>query len=83
MEDGVLFYGHLVHFTVFCYILWNIMVQFVAIWYIFPVLLFCTKKNLATLVGTVSFRTLFLTSFFVLYVHTVSASHLAHSLRPA
>jgi hypothetical protein len=23
MEDGGLFYGHLVHFTVFCYILWT------------------------------------------------------------
>jgi hypothetical protein len=32
------FYDHLVHF--------------VFIWYIFPVLVSCTKKNLATLVGT-------------------------------
>jgi hypothetical protein len=31
----VIFYGHLV--------------EFVVIWYIFPVLVFCTKKNLATL----------------------------------
>jgi hypothetical protein len=31
-----IFYGHLVYFVV--------------IWYIFPVLVFCTKKNLATLI---------------------------------
>jgi hypothetical protein len=36
-----LFYGHLVHFTYFVY--------FVVIWYIFPVLVYCSKKNLATL----------------------------------
>jgi hypothetical protein len=24
MEDGGIFYGHLVYFTVFCYILWTI-----------------------------------------------------------
>jgi hypothetical protein len=44
-EDIGIFYGHLVHFTVFCYILWT----FGIVRGIFPVLVFCTKKNLATL----------------------------------
>jgi hypothetical protein len=35
------FYGHFVHFVV--------------IWYIFPVLVSCTEKNLATLVWNVKF----------------------------
>jgi hypothetical protein len=30
MEDDGIFYGHLVHFTMFCYILWT----FGIIWYI-------------------------------------------------
>jgi hypothetical protein len=42
MEDDGIFYGHLVHFTVFCYILWTFGI-------FFPILVFCTKKNLATL----------------------------------
>jgi hypothetical protein len=45
MEDDGIFYGHLVHFTVFCYILWTFRI-FVINWYF---LVFCTKKNLATL----------------------------------
>jgi hypothetical protein len=45
MEDVGIFYGHLVYFTV-------ILVYFVAIWYIFPILEYCTKKNLATLLLT-------------------------------
>jgi hypothetical protein len=51
MEDDGIFYGHLVQFTVFCYI-YGHLVQFVVIWCIFPVLVFCTKKNMATLVFT-------------------------------
>jgi hypothetical protein len=42
MENAGIFYGHLVH-----YILWpfgNVLV----IWYIFPALVYCAKKNLAT-----------------------------------
>jgi hypothetical protein len=35
LRSFVIFYGH--------------FVQFVVIWYIFPVLVFCNKKNLATL----------------------------------
>jgi hypothetical protein len=38
LRSFVIFYAHLV--------------QFVVIWYIFPVSVFCTKKNLATLVPT-------------------------------
>jgi hypothetical protein len=55
MEDVGIFYGHLFHFTVFWYILWTFgifygcLVFFVVIWCIFPVLVFCTMKNLATL----------------------------------
>jgi hypothetical protein len=48
MEDVGIFYTHLVHFTVFWYILWTFGI-FVVIWYIFPVLVFCIKKNLAPL----------------------------------
>jgi hypothetical protein len=40
MEDVGLFYDHLVHF--------------VGIWYIFPILVCCTKKNLATLLVTLA-----------------------------
>jgi hypothetical protein len=59
MEDDGIFYGHLVHFTMFCYILWKFgivrgnLVDFVP---------FCTKKNLATLAWFVRSVCLFLTS---------------------
>jgi hypothetical protein len=54
MEDGGLFYGHLFYIgTLYTYIY---LVYFVAIWYILwsfgtlsPILVSCTKKNLATL----------------------------------
>jgi hypothetical protein len=49
MEDVGIFYGHLVHFTVFCYILLTFGIVCGNL-VIFPVLVFCTKKNLATLV---------------------------------
>jgi hypothetical protein len=39
-----LFYGYLVYCVAICYILW------LCIWYIFPVLVRCTNKDLATLV---------------------------------
>jgi hypothetical protein len=52
LEDVGIFYGRLVHFTVFFNIFYGHLVQFVVIWYIFPVSVFCTKKNLATLVTT-------------------------------
>jgi hypothetical protein len=35
-------------------IFYEILVHFVLIWYIFPVLVYCTKKNLATLTGAVT-----------------------------
>jgi hypothetical protein len=44
LEDFGVFYGHLIY-IVYCY-----LEYFVVIWYIFPVLVCCTKKNLATLV---------------------------------
>jgi hypothetical protein len=49
------FYCHLVHFTAIWFILLTFgthcghLVYFVVIWYIFPVLVCCTTKNLATL----------------------------------
>jgi hypothetical protein len=56
MEDGGLFYRPLVYFTA----LWSILrpfgilcgnlIYFVVIWYIFPILVCCTKKNLAALI---------------------------------
>jgi hypothetical protein len=48
MEDVGTFYGHLVHFTAFCYILWTFGRICGNLVY-FHVLVFCTKKNLATL----------------------------------
>jgi hypothetical protein len=59
MEDVGILYNHLVYFTATGYILYGYWVYFVAIWYIswlfigyiFPVLVYCTKKNLATLVA--------------------------------
>jgi hypothetical protein len=54
MEDVGIFYDRLVYFTA------NWYTYFMAIWYIlwsfgilFPILLCCTKKNLATLMSTV------------------------------
>jgi hypothetical protein len=35
MEDVGIFYGHLIHFTVFCYI-YFMDILFMVIWYIFP-----------------------------------------------
>jgi hypothetical protein len=50
MENVGIFYVHLVYFTA----IRNILFPFVVIWYILPVLVCCTKKNLATLFRTVS-----------------------------
>jgi hypothetical protein len=47
MEDVVIFFGHLVHFTVFCGILWTFCVVR-GILVFFHVLVCCSKKNLAT-----------------------------------
>jgi hypothetical protein len=48
MEEVAMFYGLLVHFTVFRYILWTFGVVRGTLVY-FSVLVFRTKKNLATL----------------------------------
>jgi hypothetical protein len=53
MEDAGIFYGHLVNFLAFWYILWHFwyilwpfgifyvtLVYFVAFWYIYPVLVY-------------------------------------------
>jgi hypothetical protein len=48
MEDVGIFYGHLVHFVVFCYILWTFGMVRGSLVYFFPFWYFCTKKNLAT-----------------------------------
>jgi hypothetical protein len=52
LEDVGIFYGNLVNFTVFCYILGTFGIIRGNLVYIFPVLVFCTKKNLATLYQT-------------------------------
>jgi hypothetical protein len=51
MKDVGIFYGHLVHFTVFSYILWTFVIVRGNLVY-FPFLVFYTKKNLATLIST-------------------------------
>jgi hypothetical protein len=58
MDDVGKFYGHFVYFTAiwYRYIFYSHVVHFMAIWYIFPVLVCCTKENLATLMRT--FKTL-------------------------
>jgi hypothetical protein len=48
MEDVGTFYDHLVYFTTIWYVLLPFG-TFMVIWYVFPVLVCCTKKNLATL----------------------------------
>jgi hypothetical protein len=52
MEDVGTFYGHLVYFMAIRHILRPIGISKV-IWYILPVLVSCSKKNLATLFTTV------------------------------
>jgi hypothetical protein len=44
MKNVGIFYGHLEYF------MYRHFVHFVLIWYIFPFLVSCTKKNLATLI---------------------------------
>jgi hypothetical protein len=63
MEDVGIFYGHLVY--VFYGQIGKFnghLVQFVVIWYIFPILVCCTKKNLATLSDKVEVKTVTLYS---------------------
>jgi hypothetical protein len=56
MEDVGIFYGHLSYFMGIWPILWPVgifyapLFYFIVIWYIFPILVCCTKKNLATLI---------------------------------
>jgi hypothetical protein len=49
MEDVGILYGHLVHFTVLCYILVTFGKVRGNLVYFIPFLVFCTKKNLANL----------------------------------
>jgi hypothetical protein len=48
MENVGIFYGHLEYFTAIWYI-FGLFDNVVVIWYIFHVLVYCVKKNLATL----------------------------------
>jgi hypothetical protein len=50
MKDVGLFHGHLVYFTYIRLLFLMDICFFVEIWYIFPFLVRCTMKNLATLV---------------------------------
>jgi hypothetical protein len=51
MEDVGIIYGHLAYFTAIWYSLWpfGVFYSYIHIWYNFPILVSCTKKNLATL----------------------------------
>jgi hypothetical protein len=49
MEDVGILYGHLVYFTAIWYILCTFGLFYSHLVYFFPVLVCCTKKNLATL----------------------------------
>jgi hypothetical protein len=44
MEDNGIFYGHLVHFTVFCYTLWTCGIVRGNLVYIFPFWYFVPRK---------------------------------------
>jgi hypothetical protein len=46
------FYGHLIHFTVIWYILLTFGIFCGTFVYFYPFSVYCTKKNLATLLGT-------------------------------
>jgi hypothetical protein len=55
MEEVGIFYGHLIYFTPIWYTYFGgHLLYFMVICYIFPFLVRCTKKNLATLVDSVS-----------------------------
>jgi hypothetical protein len=52
MEDIGIFYAHVVYFAAICYILWTLDI-FYGYLVIFPILVvYCIKKNLATLLKT-------------------------------
>jgi hypothetical protein len=60
-----LFYGHLVYFVADWYTyLVAIFVYFIVIWYIFSLLVCCTKKNLATVKKTRRRRIIFFSKVF-------------------
>jgi hypothetical protein len=48
MENVDILYGHLEYFTAIWHIVWPFG-KVVVIWYIFPVLVYCINKNLASL----------------------------------
>jgi hypothetical protein len=50
MEDVGIYYCRLAYFTTIWYILWPFGVDYGNLVYIFPILVCCNKKNLATLV---------------------------------
>jgi hypothetical protein len=49
MEDVGIFYGQSVYFTAICYTLWTFGIFSGQLVYFSPILVCCTKKNLATL----------------------------------
>jgi hypothetical protein len=51
MEDVGVLYVHLVGLTAICYILWPFGLFSAYLVHLFPVLVCCRKRNLATLVG--------------------------------
>jgi hypothetical protein len=56
MDDVGIFCGHVVNFTAIWYISWPFGIFPPHFGIFFPVLVFCTKKNLATLTGVSFYR---------------------------
>jgi hypothetical protein len=54
MDDVAKFYGRLVYFPATWYFYGN-LVYLMVFWYIFPFSVYCTKKNMATVVGCKTF----------------------------
>jgi hypothetical protein len=87
LEDVGIFYGHFVHFTVFCYISWTFGKVCGNLVY-FSRFGFCTKKNLATLrltggkkqITQVSKKKLFYRNLFKANNTSFKLSHSFHSL---
>jgi hypothetical protein len=49
MEDAGILYGHLVNYQAIWYIFGTLVGIFCVFWYIFPILVYCATKNLATI----------------------------------
>jgi hypothetical protein len=50
MESFGTLHGNLAHFVIIWYVVWHFQ-HFAAVWSILPILVYCTKENLATLIA--------------------------------